>query len=449
MNSKRKRTLKPTSLTAKRVAKLIRRGEPGRFLDTIGRSVGGGPDREPCRGLYLVVGGKHAAHWELRFQLNHRTRFMGLGSARVFNLGAARRRAREAREQLADKIDPLEARRAEQRTAKAVKAAEIDKPTFKVAAQKYCQLQQAGWKNAKHGAQFMATLALYAFPVLGALKIDEIDTAKVLRVLQQEVPAERGYPAGTLWTARTETASRVRNRIERILDWATVSGYRSGDNPARWTGYLEGILPSRNSVAKVVHHSALAYREVPAFFAELRAREGTAAQALQFTILTAARTNEVMGAKWAEIDFDEAIWTIPAGRMKAAKEHRVPLAPAALDLLRSLYSEDGNEHIFIGLRRDGLSNAAMAAVLKRMGFDATVHGFRSSFRDWCAETTATPNHVVEQALAHSIGNAVEAAYRRGDLFNKRKTLMTAWARYCTTPRASAGATVVPLREVRP
>jgi integrase len=268
----------------------------------------------------------------------------------------------------------------------------------------------------------------------------------VLKVLEQKVDAERGYPAGPLWQARPETASRLRGRIEAVLSWATVRGYRTGDNPARWRGHLSEALPARNG-SKVEHHAALPYAELPAFMAELSQREGVAAQALAFTILTAARTAETIGAQWPECDLDAGVWTVPAGRMKGGKEHRVPLAPQVIELLAGLYREDGNAHVFIGSQPgSGLSNMAMTTVLRRMGRgDITVHGTaRSAFRDWAAERTNFPREVAEMALAHVVGDKVEAAYRRGDLFAKRKALMEAWAKYCKTS-APTGDKVVPMR----
>jgi integrase len=245
----------------------------------------------------------------------------------------------------------------------------------------------------------------------------------------------------------SETASRVRGRIEAVLDWAAVRKLRSGDNPARWKGHLQHVLPARSRLAKPQHHAALPYAEVPAFMAALRQRDGVAARALEFTILTAARTGEVIGARWEEIDFTAKTWTVPGVRMKAGHEHRAPLSDRAIEILTSLPREGRNPFVFIGPRAGGLSNMAMAAVLRRMDrAEITVHGFRSTFRDWAAETTAFPNHVVEMALAHTIGNRVEAAYRRGDLFDKRRRLMAEWAKYCTSlPAEKVGPTVVPIR----
>src|SRR4051812_10697987 len=265
----------------------------------------------------------------------------------------------------------------------------------------------------------------------GNTPVSSIDTAAVLRVVEP------------IWLGKTETASRVRGRIEAVLDWATVRGHRNGDNPARWKGHLAGVLPAPGAVARRSHYPALPWAQVAAFMAELRAHEDIPARALAFTILTAARTGEVVGARWSEIDLETCTWVIPAARMKSRREHRVPLSPRAVELLSGLYREDGNSHLFIGERtRAGLGNMAMPDVLQQMArSDVTVHGFRSTFRDWAAETTIYPNHVVEQALAHTISNAVEAAYRRGDLFSQRMSLMSDWAAFL----AKSPAEVVPLR----
>jgi integrase len=331
-------------------------------------------------------------------------------------------------------IDPLEQRRAD----KAARALETAKAmTFKQCAEAYIAGNRDAWKNAKHGAQWNATLASYVYPHIGNLPVAAIDTGLVLKCVEP------------IWRDKTETASRVRGRIESILDWATVRNYRAGDNPARWKGHLEHVLPPKSKVAKPQHHPALPHAELPEFMAALRQREGTAARALEFTILTAARTNEVIGAKWDEINFDEATWTIPQGRMKGGREHRVPLSQRALELLGALPHEDGNRFIFIGPRRNGLSITSLGAVLKRMGrSDITTHGFRSTFMDWCHERTSHAKVVIDMALAHTVGDKVEAAYRRGDLLKKRQALAEAWSRYCCSTPALAkpnDANVVPLR----
>jgi len=425
------------ALTLKKVAKLVRKGEPGRYSDN------GGLDG--VKGLRLVVAGKNAAHWELRFQLHGRVRWMGLGSARTFTLDQARQRAKAARQLLTDKIDPLDIRRAE-RTKE--KLAAVKKLSFAEAAQQYFDQNEAKWRNAKHRAQFIGSLHQYAIPIIGDLPVAALDTGLVLRVLEQKLPAARGAPSGSLWATRTVTANRVRNRIETVLAWAGARGYRTGDNPARWTGHLDAVLPGRGEIAKVEHHPALPYRDLPAFLEDLRLREGSAAQALEFAILTAARTGEVIGATWNEISIEEGVWTVPANRIKGGVEHRVPLSEPALDILRAPPTEEGNPHVFVGPRSGGLSNAALNSVLERMGrSDITVHGMRSSFRDWAAEQTNYPREVAERALAHKLKDKSEAAYERTDHFSKRRRLMAEWAKFCTTPR-SAAAKVVPLQEAR-
>jgi integrase len=401
-------------LTAKRVANALTR--PGRYGDG--------------HGLYLQVVNTKNASWLLRYERGGRERWLGLGPVHTVGLKDARERARAARLSLLDGIDPLEAKKAAkvQRALAAAKAM-----TFSEAARGYLDQHSAKWRNVMHAAQWPSTLKAYVEPILGQMPVAEIDVPLVLKVLEQKLGAARGYSAGSFWMTRPETAKRVRGRIEAILDWAKARGYRAGDNPAAWST-IGQVLPARGQIAKVEHHPALDYRELPAFMARLRAHEGSAARALEFLVLTAARTREVVGAKWEEIDIEQRVWTVPAGRMKASKEHRVPLSARAIELLQSLYREADNPFVFIGPRRAGLSKSAMAEVLKRAGrTDVTVHGFRSSFRDWAAERTAYPNHVVEMALAHAIPAAVEAAYRRGDLLDKRRRLMDDWATFCTSP----------------
>lgn len=407
----------------------IEKSAPGRYRDV------------ESRGLYLQVGPNRTKSWLLRFELNKRERFMGLGGYPDFSLKQARERARAARQLLADGIDPIEAKEAD-RAKRALESAK--NITFEQAARQYEAQHGRKWKNRKAAAQFLSTLSAYVFPVIGALPVGEIDTGLLLRVFERDHPEQ---PGKTFWEAVPETASRVRGRIENVLDWATVRRYRVGDNPARWRGNLEHVLPARSQIAQQQHHAALPYAEIPEFCLALGKREGSAARALEFTILTAARTSETIGAKWGEIDLKEKVWTIPAGRMKASREHRVPLSDRALSLLRDLPSERHNDHVFFGPSKGaGLSNMAMASVLKRMGrASITVHGFRSTFRDWAAERTNYPNHVVEMALAHVIGDKVEAAYRRGDLFEKRRKLMAEWAKYCITGGMKTG-TVISIRQ---
>jgi integrase len=292
----------------------------------------------------------------------------------------------------------------------------------------YFKFHSRKWKNSKHTAQFLSTLRMYAYPTLGKIPVGAVDKALVLKAIE------------TIWYTKTETASRVRGRIEAVLDFAKTRGYRTGENPATWDGNLVHALPARGTIAKVEHHAALPYSELPDFMAQLALREGIAARALEFTLLTAARTGEVIGALWSEIDLDTKVWTIPADRMKVRKEHRVPLTGRAVEILKALPRE--TDFVFPGGRKGApISNMAMAQLLKRIErLDITVHGFRSTFRDWAAERTSYPNHIVEMALAHVIGDKVEAAYRRGDLFDKRRKLMEAWAAYCTAARGDAKVT---------
>jgi integrase len=353
---------------------------------------------------------------------------MGLGPLHAFALKEARARARAARQLLADGIDPLDARKVE-RAQRAVEAAKAI--TFADAARQYFDQHEGKWKNRKHRTQFLATLRDYALPVLGRLPVAAIDTGLVLKCIEP------------IWRIKTETASRVRGRIEAILDWSSVRGYRVGDNPARWKGHLGEVLPARGQIKKVQHHPALPFAELPDFMATLAEREGMGARALEFLILTAARSGEASGAKWSEIDLEAKAWTVPASRMKGGRQHRVPLSDRAIALLRALPREA--DFVFAGERLGtAISSTAMSNLLGRMGrLDITIHGFRSAFRDWAAETTSYPNHVIEMALAHAVGDKVEAAYRRGDLFAKRRRLMEAWADYCTAPRRDA--TVTPIR----
>ena len=405
-------------LTAKAVERTT---TPGRYRDA------------GLRGLYLQINPNGAKSWLLRYERSGRERWHGLGPADIVGLKDARERARQARLLLLDGVDPIEHRKA-QRAARALEAAKA--MTFQQCAEAYIAANEGAWSNAKHAAQWTTTLTTYVYPKIGNLPVADIDTGLVLKCVEPH------------WPTKTETMSRVRGRIESVLDWAGVRGYRKGDNPSRWRGHLEHVLPAKGDIAKVRHHSALPYGELPAFMVELRTREGTAARALEFTILTAARTGEVIGAQWSEFDVDAALWTVPADRTKGGREHRVPLSERAVELLRALPIEAGNGHVFMGSRQAGLGSLAMTQLLKRMGHgDITVHGFRSTFRDWAAEQTAFPNHVVEMALAHVIGDKVEAAYRRGDLLTKRRQLAEAWSKFCSSPPAT-GATVVPIRSAQ-
>ena len=370
-------------------------------------------------GLYLQVSASGAKSWVFRFKKDGRLREMGLGPTHTITLAEARDRATDCRKQRTLGIDPIDGRHGDRANAKLDAARAM---TFRQCAEAYIEAHKPGWSNAKHAAQWPATLATYAYPVFGDLPVQAIDVSLVTKALEP------------IWNTKTETATRLRGRIEAVLDWATVRGYRQGDNPARWRGHLDKVLPPRAKVQKVQHHTALPYAEIGDFVVALRAQDSTSALALEFLILTAARTGEVIGATWTEIDFAEAVWIVPADRMKAKKEHRVPLPKPALAILQRLYAHCTGDYVFPGAKpKKPLSNMSMLKLLERMDrADLTVHGFRSSFRDWAAERTNFPREVAEHALAHSLPDKVEAAYRRGDLFDKRRKLMKAWANYCGT-----------------
>ncbi|MCJ2126677.1 tyrosine-type recombinase/integrase [Methylobacterium sp. J-077] len=367
-------------------------------------------------GLWLQVSGKGGKSWVFRYTLKGKSREMGLGPVSTFSLAEARDKALTCRKLTYEGIDPIEVRRGQRQNA-AVEAAKAI--TFRTCAAGYIESHKAGWRNEKHAAQWTATLETYAYPVFGDLPVQSVDTGLVMQAL------------GPIWATKPETAARVRGRIESVLDWATTNSYRRGENPARWKGHLANLLPKRSKVRKVEHHAALPFKQVPAFMALVAAQPGTAAKLMSFTILTAARTGEALGARWCEIDIESGIWTVPAERMKGGAEHRVPLSEPALAILAEMQGIDA-EFVFPGGRRGKpLSNMAMLVLLRRMErTDLTVHGFRSSFRDWASETTHFPSEVVEMALAHAIESKVEAAYRRGDLFEKRRELMMAWAAFC-------------------
>jgi integrase len=378
-------------------------------------------------GLLLQVSANGAKSWVFRFKESGRLREMGLGPTHTVSLAEARQKALECRKARLDGLDPIEARRGKRIQTKLDAAKAM---TFAACAERYIASHKAGWRNPKHAAQWPATLGTYVFPVFGSLPVQAVDVGLVMKAIEP------------IWVQKPETAGRVRGRIESVLDWATARGYRQGENPARWRGHLENLLPKKSKVRRVEHHAALPYAEIAAFVAELRQRDGVAARALEFAILTAARTGEVIGAKWDELDLGERLWTVPAERMKAGKEHRVPLSDAALAILEGMRKIRQGDHIFPGSKaRRPISNMAMLMLLRRMGRgDLTAHGFRSSFRDWAAERTGFPAEVAEMALAHTVSNKVEAAYRRGDLFQKRRQLMDAWARHCAA--VNTGATVV-------
>jgi integrase len=400
-------------LSALQVTRAARR--PGMYCD------GGG--------LYLQVG-VGGASWLYRFMLNGRAREMGLGPLALYGLSDARSLAQDARRLRHQGIDPIEHRRAARAQTRLDDAKTV---TFQECAERYITSHRAGWRNAKHAEQWENSLRRLAFPLIGALPVQAIDTALVMKVLEQEM-REGNKSIGLLWEARPETASRLRGRIESILSWAKARGYRAGENPARWKDHLDNLLPERSRVRKGEHYAAMPYNDVPGFLVELRQEKGIDARALEFTILTAARVSEAVGARWSEISGE--VWTVPAERMKGGKEHRVPLSHRAMDLLETMPRT--RDLIFPGPKFGRALNInAPRKVLIGMGHNVTVHGFRSSFRDWAAERTNFPSEAAEMALAHVVGSKVEAAYRRGDMFEKRRRLMDAWATFCTTAQETA------------
>ena len=400
-------------LTAIAISKLTK---PGRY------AVG--------HGVYLQITGNRGRSWIFRFEREYggkrRGRHIGLGPCPLVSLAEAREKGLEFRKLLLNGMDPLDHKKALRRQALEAAAKNV---TFRECAERYIAAHEAAWGNAVHRRQWCATLDAHVHPVIGKLPVASVDTGLVVNILEP------------IWTSRPQTASRVRGRIESILDWAKVRGHRAGENPARWRGHLDHLLPAHRRLARVKHHAALPFTDVPTFMLELCEREGNTARALEFTILTAARVGEVLGARWDEISGD--VWTVPASRMKGGREHRVPLSAHAVELLKALPRT--SEYVFSGARGQ-IANNGPRKLLRRMGrSDITVHGFRSSFRDWAAETTHYPNHVVEMALAHVVGSAVEAAYRRGDLFDKRRRLMAEWSRYCAKAPSARSADVVPLK----
>lgn len=399
--------------------------EVGRLNETGYHHVGG------VSGLVLQVSKTGTKSWLMRVTVGGKRREIGLGGYPDVTLSGAREAARAVREKIKSGIDPVVEKAAARSALAAAVAAAL---SFKQAAEKYIEANEAGWKNSKHAAQWTSTLETYAYPTIGNLQVAHVETAHVVGILE------------SIWTTKTETASRVRGRIESVLDWAKVRGYRNGENPARWKGHLDHILPARNKVQKAKHHAALDYRKIAEFMAALNAVDGMGARALEFAILTATRSGEVRGATWAEIDQKAGVWIIPAERMKAEREHRVPLSPAVLAMLESLPRMAGTALIFPSAKNDILSDMTLTAVIRRMhaantktgnagwsdssGKVITAHGFRSSFRDWAGETTAYPREVIEHALAHQLKDKAEAAYQRGDLLDKRRRLMAEWAAYC-------------------
>ncbi|MBP3985763.1 integrase arm-type DNA-binding domain-containing protein [Pseudoxanthomonas helianthi] len=361
-------------------------------------------------GLYLRVAPSGARNWILRVTVGNRRRDMGLGGWPDVPLAEARDRARQARRKIEEGIDPIEARRA-------AKTVLRETPSFSECARRTIEAKRPEWKSAKHAEQWKSTLDTYAKPVVGNMPVDQVELRHVVEILSP------------IWIEKTETATRLRARLEAVLAWAGASGFRKGENPARWRGNLDAVLAKPGKVAKVEHHRALPLSQLSAFVAQLRKREGASARALEFLILTATRSGEVRGATWEEIDLKENVWTIPASRMKAGKEHRVPLTARTVALLKKLPRFAHTPLLFPAERGGMLSDMALTALMRRMDVDAVPHGFRSTFRDWAAEHTEYPRDVAEMALAHTIGDKVEAAYRRGDLFSKRTAMMADWAKF--------------------
>ncbi|MDD5387891.1 MAG: tyrosine-type recombinase/integrase [Gallionellaceae bacterium] len=381
-----------------------------------------------CRGLYLQCknGG---TSWILRIMVDGKRRDFGLGSYLDFTLEEAREKCALMRKQVRSGVDPVETKRRDRQERLVAKAKAI---TFADCVDAYLEAHEDGWKNPKHRQQWRNTLDTYAGPVVGRMSVSLVDTGLVLKILEP------------IWKTKNETATRLRGRIEKVLSWATTRGYREGENPARWKDHLDNLLAAPSKIQKVEHHAALPYREMGAFMASLQAMDGMGARALEFAILTAARSGEVRGATWSEIDLDSGMWIIPAERMKMEREHRVPLPGMALELLKALPRIAGTDLVFPG-RKGQMSDMSLTAVLRRMGRgDLTAHGFRSTFRDWAGDETNFPRELAELSLAHRVGDSTEQAYRRGDGLKKRIRFMEAWAKYCATTQRE-GANVVPIR----
>jgi integrase len=406
-------------LTALKVARLTK---PGRYGD--------------ANGLYLRVAeyaltnGKSAQskNWIFRYERDGRERWMGLGPLNTLTLAEARSLARECRQLLLRNVDPIDARQAQRHGQRLDAARSI---TFRQCAETYIKAHRAGWRSAAHAEQWPASLSRFAYPHIGYLPVSAIDTPLVLKCLEP------------IWTSTTDTASRLRGRIESILDWAKAREFRDGENPARWRGHLDKLLPAVAKVRKVEHHAALPYAEAPTFMAELRARNEITARALEFTILTAARTGETLGAQWSEIDFRAKLWTVPGERMKSGKPHAVPLSDRTIKILEALPRVDGCPFVFPGTKQgQSLSHTAMLKILRGMRPGLSVHGFRSTFSDWGRDRTNYGRDIVEACLAHTIRDVTERAYRRGTALEKRARLMSDWARFLAKPTKASGNNVV-------
>jgi integrase len=375
--------------------------------------------------LYLRVAPGGSKGWIFRYGFAGKTRDAGLGPYPTVSLLKAREQAAEWRRMVVAGVDPIEARKEERQ---AIRLASAKAKTFAECANAFIASHESGWSNAEHRRQWRATLETYAFPVMGDLPVEAVDTTLVLKVLEP------------IWNVKPETASRLRCRIEAVLSWAKVRRYRQGENPALWRGHLDHLLPAPSKVRPLKHHAAMPYREIGTLMEKLRADSCTSARAIEFMILTATRRGETLGAQWEEIDLDQRMWTVPAARMKARREHRVPLSARAIAILKEMVEVRCNEFVFPGAKQGrSWSRSTSERVFQRLNVKATAHGFRSSFRDWAAEMTNYPREAAEIALAHTVGDAVERAYARGDLFDKRRLLMEAWAAYCERKPLGADA----------
>jgi len=410
------------------------RPDKGRFVK---RLLDGG-------GLYLqATTGQDGVNrnWIFRYEFDGERHDMGVGPLHTIGLAKAREIALGLRQQIKAGIDPLESRAEAKRARLAKKAEQAKAMTFRQCAEAYIAAHANGWKSDVHRAQWSSTLSTYAYPILGELSVSDIETAHIIKAVEP------------IWHRIPETAKRVQSRIATVLDYATAREFRTGDNPARWAGLLDTLLPARGKIAKVEHHAALPHAEIPAFMAELRGRQSTSARALEFVILTGVRTSEAIGATWDELNLKGKTWTIPAGRMKSGREHRVPLCNRAIAILKAMPRNGAS--VFAGISGQPLSNMAMLELLRGMRPGLTVHGFRSTFRDWAAEKTSYPEFICEMALAHAVGDAVVKAYKRSDVISKRRELMKRWADYCAKPPKKKpeettlpkGATVTHLRVV--
>jgi integrase len=432
------------ALTVKKVQALIRAGVRVKHTDG------------DVKGLMLCVESKTSASWLYRYQIDYVVRHLGLGSALDIarddgeagvRLADARKRALQARDQIANGVDPLEEKRKGRQERETKRQAEERRLTFKQAAERYHAAHAAGWSSAQHADEFFASLERWAFPLIGDVPVGDIGKDQALQVLEQPLRSRMGKSAGgaTFWEAKTITADRVRNRCQRVLDWAEARDFRPAmSNPFRWKGFLDKLLPRPRKVRPVEHMASVPYAQVPALMQALAADQSVGAQVVRLIVYTACRLSEALKATWDEFDLEASEWTIPAARMKGRREHRVPLASAAVELLRSLYREEGNPYLFIGSTPGmHIAETTVTDVLRRAGRSETIHGMRASFKTWAEEQTNFPGLVIELSLAHRVGDATEDSYRRGDVIVKRRMLMEAWANFCIAPPADAA--VLPMR----